>query len=159
MSALIAVTTAVTASPLPSPEVITKVVQVAVTPQWVFDAANLLLLVVPGYAASFIHSLVNDRADGSNRFKSWFNAGLLFLYSGVLTVLALLVQGQLNLQNINWGNPELVIGSFFTVLGAAAARYAVIKAREQAPAPAPTTTDTTITAPIVTSTSTTDTQF
>jgi hypothetical protein len=159
MSLLLAAVQTVAATPLPSPEVVTKTVEVAVTPDWVKETASLMLLLVPGYAASWLHSLVNEKKDGTNRFKPWFNAGLLFLYSAGLAVLGIIVQGGLHLNQVDWSNPELVVGSFLTVMGAAAARYAYLKARYSNPAPATTAqtaAGTTLVMPASQSSSTTE---
>ena len=106
MSVLLAAVQAVAVTPTPSvsPEAVRTIVQtVAVTPEWVNQLAEflkqtalLLGLVVPGYLASAVHSLVNKTKDGTKRFAQWQNAALLFSYSFVIAGLGLLADAQFN---------------------------------------------------------------
>jgi len=98
------------------------------------------LFLVPGYFASFLHSL----ADAKIGLTRWANAIVLFVYSTVLGVLGLVAAGQLDLMHIDFHNPELVGAAILSVLGAASARYAVLRAKAT-PATVPAVTE----APVV----------
>lgn len=126
MSALVAVVTAVTSTPVPTPEVVVHTVTVTVVPDWIKQTAALGLFVVPGYFASFLHSLANAKIG----LTSWANAVILFAYSAVLGLLGLVAAGQLDLTHVNLHSPEAVGTAVLAVLGAASGRYALLKAKE-----------------------------
>jgi hypothetical protein len=95
MSALLAVVTAVTATPLPSaaPEVIkTVVTQVPVTPQSVIDLFQLLALAVAGGLTSLIH-LALERG----RLSANLNRLIVTLYSTAAAVAVMALTGKLGL--------------------------------------------------------------
>lgn len=110
-----------TTTPMPTP----LPVVVQVVPDWIKQTAELGLFLVPGYFASFLHGL----ADAKIGLTSWANAVVLFVYSIVLGLLGLVAAGQFDLAKINLHNPEQVGTAILAVLGAAAARYAVVKAK------------------------------
>ena len=128
MSALLAIVQVVTATPLPSPEVVIKTIEV--TPVWVNNlaeflkqAALLLGLVVPGMLASKIQSAVAKSKDGTKRFSQWQNAAIVFAYSVVISGLGLLAELQFNFIGVDFSSPATYGAAFLVVLGAAATRY------------------------------------
>ena len=127
MSALQFAIVTATSTPVPTPEIVVKTVvqTVTVVPDWIKQTAALGLFLVPGYFASFLHSL----ADAKIGLTRWANAIVLFVYSTVLGVLGLVAAGQLDLMGISLKNPEQVGVAVLAVLGAASARYALLKAK------------------------------
>lgn len=131
MSTLLAVVQAVVASPSPlpaaSPEAVKTIVQtVAVTPEWVRQAIELASFVIPGYIASFVHSLVKNRSlKLQSDAYTWVNAALLFSYSALTAAVVLFMEGKLSLQS-----PDTMAAAFLTVLGAASLRYNVLKLKQ-----------------------------
>lgn len=129
MSVLLAVATAT-----PTPEVITNTVTqvVYITPEWVNQLADVLktaaqlgLLIVPGFLASYLQSVANKKVN----FKPWVNTLILFGYSTILAVLTLVATDALNLAKIDFTSPEAIGTAILTVIGAASARYALVKAK------------------------------
>lgn len=129
--AVVTSTVQAVATATPTPEVQTVVQYM--TPEWVNqlatilkEAATLGLFVVPGYFASFLQSLANRKWP----LTRWANASVYYAYSLVLGFLGLVSAGQLDLTKVDLKSPEQVGMALFTVLGAAGARYAVVKAKQ-----------------------------
>jgi glucose uptake protein GlcU len=145
MSTLFAIINTASATPVATPEVVVRTVvqTVTVVPDWIKQTAALGLFLVPGYFASFLHSL----ADAKIGLTRWANAIVLFTYSAILGVLGLIAAGQLDLMSVNLHSPEAVGTAIMAVIGAASARYALLKARSGASSTS-TTPEVTTEAPV-----------
>jgi hypothetical protein len=123
-----AVAAQVSASPLPSPEVVVQTV--AVTPEWLKQFVELLSFVVPGYLASFLHTVLKNKSTKLRQDEyDWLNAALLFAYSFGVSVAVLAAEHKLDFHN-----PEALGTAFLLVLGAAAVRYNAMKLKQVSPA-------------------------
>jgi len=116
---LAAVTATVTATPLPSPEVIKEIVVQTNVPQDILNLFQVLGVIVAGWTMSFLHQVAER-----GRWNSNFNRLLLAAYSTVAALATAFLTGHwaFNLDAFTTGLTALV-----TALGSASGRYALVK--------------------------------
>lgn len=116
---LAAITPVVTATPVPTPQVVHEVVTKFVTPPEVVQLLQLLGLVVGSAATSVVHQLVDH-----GRFSGNFNRLLLSAYSTAAALLYLWLTG-----GWDFKLDDLVVGvsALLTALGTASGRYELWK--------------------------------